>query len=602
MRQGSADLQSLKARGMQCVSEGRLTDAAEAFTSALALATQDVEVTLALGIVKGMLGDYPDAERHLLRAVELAPGLAAGYYNLGLAQKSQGRLREAVASYRKAVEIEPGQPEFHNNLGSVYLELGDVGDAVECFNAALALNPSAPEYHYNLGKALKARGLRREAVEAFRAALRLQPDFHAVRVDLGSVLLSLGDVDAAQQCLSEAVGADPGNPEAVAGLAGLYMRTRQYERARALLRSSASGRAPGPAVAIVSSDLARHEGRTTEAIGLLEQQLEGLGPGRRDIRAQLHFRLGHLYDETGAFDTAFDHFRRGNELRRQPFALEDVVRRFDEVSTVYDAGFLGQATGSGNDSEVPVFIVGMPRSGTSLVEQVLAAHPRVHGAGELDEIPALLDSMPDLAGTGALPPGVIRALGQDDLAALARRYLAHVESLAPDADRITDKMPSNFQHLGFIQLLFPKARIIHCRRDPMDTCLSCYFQDFSGHHPYATDLEATGAYHRAYQRLMQHWAEVLKMPMLEIDYERLVDDFEPACREMIDFCGLEWHDACLDFHRSKRLVVTASSEQVNRPLYSASVGRWRNYEDHLSALKKALSVNSTGGSDRVHTD
>jgi len=239
-------------------------------------------------------------------------------------------------------------------------------------------------------------------------------------------------------------------------------------------------------------------------------------------------------------------------------------------------------------SDRPVFIVGMPRSGTSLIEQILASHPQVFGAGELTDIVRLPLSLHTMLGTERKYPQCLSLLTQDRIDTFAQHYLDKLASLSPDASRVIDKMPGNFMHLGFIELLFPDARIIHCMRDPLDTCLSCYFQDFSRSHPYSYDLENLGAFYNEYRKIMQHWRSVLSIPMYEIQYEELVADQEMKSRELVEFCGLEWDERCLNFHETKRYVGTASYDQVRQPMYKKSAGRWKNYENRIDVLKKSL--------------
>ncbi len=265
-------------------------------------------------------------------------------------------------------------------------------------------------------------------------------------------------------------------------------------------------------------------------------------------------------------------------------------KRIDRLIAAFTPERLQSLPRAQHDSKTPVFILGMPRSGTSLVEQILASHPQVHGAGELNNIMRLESGMPDLVGGGKRFPDGLNKLTQEHVDELASHYLEHLAELSPDALRVTDKMPNNFLHLGTIQLLFPDARIIHCMRDPLDTCLSCYFQNFFAQHPYTNDLGHLGAYYNGYERLMAHWKQTLDLPIFDIRYEDLVENQETKSREMIEFIGLEWDEACLKFHENKRIGRTASYDQVRQPIYKGSVARWRNYESHLEPLRKALEA------------
>jgi hypothetical protein len=231
----------------------------------------------------------------------------------------------------------------------------------------------------------------------------------------------------------------------------------------------------------------------------------------------------------------------------------------------------------------------MPRSGTTLVEQILASHPAVFGAGELLRVGEIAQRLPSALGSRLDYPLCLADFSQQAADAAAQEYLDYLQSLSGgEATRVTDKMPGNFMHLGLIDLLFPGARIIHCMRDPLDTCLSCYSQNFNGHE-YTHDLSHLGHFYRDYQRIMQHWRGVVRVPVLEVQYEALVEDPEPGSRRLIEFCGLPWDDSCLRFYENKRTVVTASYDQVRRPIYKTSTERWRNYERHIDPLKAALA-------------
>ncbi|MFQ5643501.1 MAG: sulfotransferase [Thiogranum sp.] len=585
----AAKVGALKEKGMRLANQGRLPEAETVFLDLLSLSSRDVDALLALGTLHGMQGNYTASEKYLGKAISINPGLPAAWYSLGMAQKHQGNLEGAAASYRKAIGHNPRIAGYHNNLGNVLVKLNDPDGAIGCFKRALELEPDSPDYYYNLGNALKARGLRHEAVNAFNNALGLRPGFAAALKELGTAYHSLGAIDKAEECFRTVIESAPDDYGAVAGLAKVFASRREFEQACSILEPCLCGTAPSAPIAIAFAGMARHTGREAEAVSLLVRVLNSNKQLSKDDRAQIHFRLGHFYDGIKKYTDAFHHFRKGNELRSSAAVPDDCASLVDSIIDSFSRDFCRNAPRPDHPTDLAVFIVGMPRSGTTLVEQIIASHPRAHGAGELDILPSLLNSIPQLVGAENIVPEGLKLLDQDHVTALSEKYTAQLKSLAPEAKRITDKLPGNFMNLGFIRLLFPGARIIHCRRAPLDTCLSCYFQDFAGHHPYATDLEATGKYYLHYERLMKHWRDVLDIEILEVDYEELVNNLESVCREIIAFCGLEWNPACLEFHNNSRIVVTASSDQVNSPLYSSAVDRWKNYEDHIGLLKRVLA-------------
>ncbi|MCK5092697.1 MAG: sulfotransferase, partial [Gammaproteobacteria bacterium] len=241
----------------------------------------------------------------------------------------------------------------------------------------------------------------------------------------------------------------------------------------------------------------------------------------------------------------------------------------------------------GHESEAPVFIVGMPRSGTSLVEQIIASHPQAYGAGELTYIGAVINN---LAPDSDDYPECMKHVSPSILEGIADGYIRHISTLAGNEKIVVDKMPLNYHHLGFIRILFPKAKIIHCKRNPMDTCLSCYMMDFAARQPFSNNLDDLGEYYKLYLKQMQYWKDVVKIPILDIQYEELVDNQEEISHKIISYCGLDWDDACLSFHKNKRVTLTASNQQVNKPIYKKSVERWRNYEEDLTPLIKTLGT------------
>ncbi|HYQ71664.1 MAG TPA: sulfotransferase, partial [Gammaproteobacteria bacterium] len=344
-------------------------------------------------------------------------------------------------------------------------------------------------------------------------------------------------------------------------------------------------------IALNFARICHHGGHCREAVHLLERI-------RRDMEAttgepqDILFALGRLYDGLREYDKAFACYSRANRLKHALAGNADVLARATETyinawSRPFDAGLpradvrLGQVT--------PVFIVGMPRSGTSLVEQILASHHAVHGAGELKDIGVLIQQLNEQAGSGLSFPACLQLMGSERLNGFADAYLDKLASLGGAGCLVvTDKMPGNCWNLGLIWHLFPSARIIHCRRDPLDTCLSCFFTDFAEGHQFSYDLAELGGYYKQYRKVMRHWKEVIEVPMLENRYEDLVSNPEAATRRLVEYCGLDWDENCLAPHKTRRAVSTASFTQVREEIYTTSVGRWRHYEKYLGPLRDAL--------------
>ena len=313
---------------------------------------------------------------------------------------------------------------------------------------------------------------------------------------------------------------------------------------------------------------------------------------RDSRRANIHYALGKAYDDCGEYDKAFEHFEHANEIeaRRYRFNRERHVIALQKVKDHFPAALFERFAGAGSTSERPVFVVGMPRSGTTLVEQIIASHPSVHGADELTMIQQCTDRLAAEFGSERPYPECIGDIDAATIARFADEYLAHLRTHSTSALRVTDKMPANFWHLGFIALLFPHARVVHCRRDARDVCVSNYFQQYAQAHHYTYKLADLGLYYSSYRSLMRHWRSVLPLRMYEIDYERLVEDQETQSKKLIEYCGLEWDERCLEFHKTRRTVFTASHWQVRQPMYRRSSQRWKHYESHMGELFEALEV------------
>jgi tetratricopeptide (TPR) repeat protein len=515
-----------------------------------------------LGVALRELGRLAEAEAALRAALSRNPGHADARSNLGATLHRQERLPEALAVLREAVRLAPRHAQSRNDLGGVLLARGEAEEAAGHLREALRLDPALSDAHNNLGVALRDLGRIDEALDHFREVLRLRPDSPAAHNNIGFTLEAQGHPREALTEFQEALRLEPNDSMALLALSAL--------------------------------SLADHYDFSEDELGRLEA-LAARPDLPDDERARVHFALARARDRAGEYSEAFAHYRRGNELRRHLAALAGFTydpaahhRLVDQLSAFFTPGWFQHARPFGSDSELPVFVVGMMRSGTTLAEQILASHPRVFGAGELSEIGRLVGALPGLLPGGRAYPECLAALDAPTAHGLGERLLRRLRDIGGAAVRVIDKQPFNFQHLGLIATLFPRARVIHCRRDPIDTCLSCFVQFFGKPHPFALDLAHLGHYYREYERLMDHWRRVLPLPLFELHYEELTADQEAVSRRLVEFCGLDWDERCLRFHETQRPVRTASTLQVRRPMYRSSVGRWKRYEAHLGPLLEAL--------------
>ncbi|HFD80752.1 MAG TPA: sulfotransferase family protein [Gammaproteobacteria bacterium] len=543
-----------------------------------------------LGRSRAELDQLDEAAEAYRRALQLQPGHPQASFGLGYVLHRLGRWEEALEHFREALRSQPGMAQAHWGLGMSLQMLGRLDEALEHHRRAAALNPRHAGARIGIGTVLSLQGHQDQAVASFREAIALEPDNTDARLKLAANLMPLGQPDEAQRLVDQVLEMEPDNVEAVTLAATIDQHRGDIERSRRRIEPLLAAGVEEINLALAWAAVCKSGDQPEKAIKLLERQLRrehGLtATGRRNA----HFALGRLYDAGGDYARAFEHYRRGNELKGASFDPAQREAQTDATIEVFSATAMDSLPRASLISDRPVFVIGMPRSGTSLIEQILASHPQVYGAGELLQVIHAAGSMHTRLGKKQPYPACLPQLQQGEIDGLARDYLQHIEGLAPEARRVVDKMPGNFMYLGLIDRLFPGARVIHSMRDPLDTCLSCYFQDFSRSHPYSYDLRHLGAFYRSYRRLMEHWRTVLRIPMLEVQYEELVEDQEGVSRRMLEFCGLEWDEHCRDFHRTRRYVATASYDQVRRPLYRSSVARWKNYAEFLGPLREALEL------------
>jgi tetratricopeptide (TPR) repeat protein len=606
---------------------GRHEEALSAFGRALELTPKNADVQNSVAVTLAALGRQDEALAASRRTVDLDPGFAKGHYNLGRTLQLMGRHEQALAAYRRAIELEPEYASAHNNLGVALQDLGRNEAAAAAFRRALELQPDYADASNNLGVALRNLGRLDEAEAALRRAIELKADYAEAYNNLGALWQDRGKLEEAAGACRRAIELQPGYAAAYTNLGNTLKelgRTGEalalYDRAASLLTRGYEDPWVNKAVLLIEL------GRVSEALEATDQALAvnprsgaawharselksfcrddpdiermesllaaGQAQGLRPLDCtNLAFALGKAWMDAGDPDRAFAHFNEGNRRKRATILhdAEATSRWLASVSEVITPHLMSRFAGAGHPSDVPIFVVGMPRSGTTLVEQILASHPEIEGAGELWALQAIVNDIPQSGASRLSYPQVLRELSPDDLTLLGSRYVERVVAWAPGRRRVVDKMPTNFQFAGLIHLMLPNARIIHCRREAMDTCLSCYTKNLRGGARYSFDLRELGMFYRSYEALMAHWRESLPPERFtEVFYEDVVSDLEAQARRLFSFCGMEWNEACLAFHETRRQVRTISAGQVRRPLYRTSVGRWMPYAKHLGPLLAAL--------------
>lgn len=541
--------------------QGKLDEAVTCFQQARRQMPDSAEVENNLGDVLRELGRLEEARDCFTRAIRLNPKIAQAYSNMGQTFQEEMRLEEAVGWYQQALQHEPNAAVLHCNLACALVEQEHYDEALGHYEIALRLDPASAEAHYGLGFFLEEQDRLEEARDHYRTALRLKPTARA-HSKLAKILQEFGAFEEAEASYRAALKQEPRNPEALAGLATMLRGKLPKEDLAALRRL------------LAGSDL-------TEAKRML-----------------LHFGLAHVLDAQGSFAEAAEHLQKSNaqrlvELanRGKSFDPAKHIHFVDSLIATFTADFFGRVHGFGLETQRPVFIVGLPRSGTTLVEQVLASHSQVFGAGELSFLPETFQLVPRLMESTDPPIECLRRLDKATAQRLGEYYEERLRQRNDRAPRVTDKMPGNYLQLGLISTLFPRAKVVHCRRDLRDVALSCWMTNFRKL-DWAYDPEHIASHFQQYQRLMRHWRKVLPLPVLDVVYEEMVADLEGVARRMVAWVGLEWEPACLAFHQTSRPVRTASVTQVRQPIYTRSAGRWKKYEKVLGDLFTRLKLDT----------
>ncbi len=504
----------------------------------------------------------------------------------GIAHQQAGQFREAEHCYQLVLRENGQHPDALHYMGLLAVEADNGQAALDYLGKAVALQPKNAIYQNNLGNAFTYARRPAEGLVHLKKAIRLDKTYVDAYCNLGRAYRDLDMADKAQGQFERCLKAAPGNPRALTSIAELALERGDLAAAQSGFEEVLK-HDPENLLALTGLAGSRRCEPGDPLIKLMRRYLDDPDLDREQ-RAALHHALGKAYNDIADYDEALYHYKRGKEFVDARFHIDLHRTTYSIQKQVFTTQFFAERAGVGSPDERPVFIVGMPRSGTTLTEQILSSHPQVHGMGELGAARKLMGELD--YGTPQ-PERFAKAVAAMDKPAAARKAEAYLEvyDRAPrDALRIVDKNPHNFECLGLIALMFPNARIIHCRRDAMDTCVSCYMHNFSATHGYNTDLATLGHYYRAYDDLMAHWRDMLPLPMLELQYEEVVADQEGKSRELIEFLGLEWDDACLEFFAADRLVSTPSRWQVRQPIYATSVKRWKRYEEHLDPLKEAL--------------
>jgi tetratricopeptide (TPR) repeat protein len=471
--------------------------------------------------------------------------------------------------------------------GNLLLAEGKHEKALKIYQDALSINPEYARAHYNIGVVFERTGDKARAIDSFQRSLSIEPEDAYAHYNMGVIWQKQGEEEKATTCFQKTISIKSDYAEAYYNLAVIYKNQGKFEEALSCCQKALSI-APSYAKShLLTASLQKYSGTEDHIL-----KMESLFPQdhiNSEQKMYLAFGLGKAYEDSGIYEKAFHYLKEGNKLKRKTFeySAEETENEFKRIKETFTKSFILSNSKFGNPDNTPIFILGMPRSGTSLVEQILASHPNVYGAGELPFIANIISQLSQGGQTDTICKTLSKDV-KDFVDRLGLNYIEKIRTYSAESKFITDKMPLNFMWIGAIVLALPNAKIISCLRNPMDNCLSIYKNIFHEGHKYAYDLEELGRYHMLYQDLMRYWHEVFPGKIYDISYEKLVHDQEPETRTLLNHCGLSWHDACLTFHKTARTVATASAAQVRRPIYKDSVQLWKSYEKELIPLSAVL--------------
>ena len=601
----------------------RLDEAIQHGETAVRLAPGQAVYYSNLGIAYYDQKNHEQAEMCQRKALALNPDLLIALNNMGSILRERKQRQEAVSYFRRALQIAPDHWEAMNNLGSVLVELerpdeaiplllkvlqaqpenaaahGNLANALvskEDFDRAqleyckvLAIHPGKPDALLGLARVFFGRDQPEQALPACQQAVLALTENSEALVLLGDILLRLEHYDAARDAYEQALSIDAQSLGVLLSLGVLQMELGHLDEAQKIFSRAMAIEPENLAPYLYMADVKKMS-QDDPCLRRLEAEVPRIDSLLESKAVALHFALGKAYDDTKQYDRAFPHFAAGCRMKRARIAYDpdDQDRLVQNICDLFSRKTVESLQGSGDPSDLPIFVLGMPRSGTTLVETIIASHPDVYGAGELRDL-LTLAAEPIENSLGNDYPLSLHGLQRDDLARMGARYVAGLRKRSATARHITDKMPANFLAIGLIHLMLPNARIIHVKRNAADICLSSFTRRFSHGLYHSYDLREMGRYYVAYARLMDYWREVLpRTAFFEVQYEELVMDKEAQTRRLIDYCGLAWHDACLESHKTERVVKTASITQVRQPVYQSSVERWRSYEAYLQPLLEEL--------------
>jgi tetratricopeptide (TPR) repeat protein len=520
-------------------------------------------------------------------AIEVNSDCAIAYSNLGKLFAHQGNKMKALDFTQKSIEAKYNDALIQFNCAYVLHTLERYDAALKHILISIELEPNNAMAHSIAGSCCQAIGDTKKLIYHFEESLRCDPNFVDSLIRLGSHYQSAGDFGLAEKYFEDALSVMPNSPQVMEKMAGFLTIAGKKKEAYVIIRRLIDTHTESSYTLNLYADLCSEYGNINELIELSENYLKQSRVNNNDKR-NIGFALGKVYDRKGDYDLAFEKYTMANKAFYANYNVQSYVDYTQSYIDLYNSNYFSHTSINPNVTEKPIFIIGMPRSGTTLTEQLLSQHTKVFAGGELPYLRDVLKEYSGMHDAGNVSLKFLKNINTNIITEMAEEYIHRVNQLSNNSEKVTDKMPSNYFHLGVISQMFPKAKILHCTRDPRDICLSIYFQNFGVMQPYSSNLNNIAHIYLEYERLMRHWTNNLNIDVYEVKYEDLVIDFEEKARGILKYCELEWEDECLEFYNSKRIVATVSSDQVNKPIYNKSVGRWRNYKKYIAEMENIL--------------
>lgn len=602
--------------GICYASTGDYRIAEKHFLKAVKLSPGAAQAWSNLGLAQLHQKRYKTAITSFKRSVAIDSNFFDALCNLSLAYLYTNNISKAIEICKQAININSSNAQAHNILGLCY-QKSDINKSISSFRTSISLNPDLYDAYHNivdtyilyndydnaenaiktipdkfinkvdiylkLGKIYEQKKLFDKAIATYLQGLSIQADNIDLLTSAGKVYIIESKFDEGLTYLDKALSINPNHQDAILEKSTHYILIREYMNAYNLLEKlvNTAGESIKPKALIAYANACRLAGITKKGLEPLQNLTRKSLPS--NVLATAQYTLGDIYDDIGEYDNAFRSYKHANDLRYLDTDINYYCDVFLSIKDNLNASTLETLPHSSNTTDTPVFIVGMPRSGTTLIEQILSSHPDVYGAGEITNLWSVGNK---IAGAMNLINYTSNLLNitNDEISQYSTEYIKYIAGISNNAKRCTDKLPHNFFHIGLIELLFPKATIIHCTRNPLDNCLSIYFKDFNDNHKYARNLNDLALFYKEYMKLMEHWSNNSRLMIHHVQYESLVNNPDEEIRSLIDATGLDWNDACLKHHNSRRTIMTPSYSQASRPIYTDSVHRWKNYANHITPL------------------